>query len=217
MPARRRLRPVAVEPGGLLIGSSRQVDRDRTDRLHRLSSINDDRHRAAGTRDRRHYAAWSGHSPRHAVQIVSLLARSGRPLTVGEIVAAVPVSQSTVSEHLRQLAAVSFVLAENHGTSRLYRINSEMRRVLPPRACRSRHGQAITVTGRNRPLRHPEDDGISQPDPRPRADPLGGERALLAPRPGRSGRPGRRDHHRLRPQTFAAGASARPDTPTPTD
>ena len=31
--------------------------------------------------------------------------------------------QSTVSEHLRQLAAVGFVLAEERGTSRLYRIN----------------------------------------------------------------------------------------------
>jgi DNA-binding transcriptional ArsR family regulator len=57
------------------------------------------------------------------VQVVSLLARAGRPLTVKEIVAAVPVGQSTVSEHLRQLSAVGFVLAEDRGTSRLYRIN----------------------------------------------------------------------------------------------
>ena len=57
------------------------------------------------------------------VQIVSLLARAGGPMTVKEIVAAVPVGQSTVSEHLRQLAAVRFVRAEDRGTSRLYRIN----------------------------------------------------------------------------------------------
>lgn len=57
------------------------------------------------------------------VQIVSLLARSATPLTVREIVAAVPVRQSTVSEHLRQLAQVGFVIAEERGTSRLYRIN----------------------------------------------------------------------------------------------
>ena len=44
-------------------------------------------------------------------------------MTVKEIVAAVSVGQSTVSAHLRQLAAVGFVLAEDHGTSRLYRIN----------------------------------------------------------------------------------------------
>jgi ArsR family transcriptional regulator, arsenate/arsenite/antimonite-responsive transcriptional repressor len=57
------------------------------------------------------------------VQVVSLLARAGRPMTVKEIVVAVSVSQSTVSAHLRQLAAVGFVLAEDHGTSRLYRLN----------------------------------------------------------------------------------------------
>ena len=70
------------------------------------------------------YAAWfKALADGTRVQIVSLLARAGRPLTVKEIVAAVPVGQSTVSEHLRQLAAVRFVLAEDRGTSRLYRIN----------------------------------------------------------------------------------------------
>jgi DNA-binding transcriptional ArsR family regulator len=70
------------------------------------------------------YAAWfKALADGTRVQVVSLLARSGRPLTVGEIVAAVPVGQSTVSEHLRQLAVVGFVLAEERGTSRLYRIN----------------------------------------------------------------------------------------------
>jgi DNA-binding transcriptional ArsR family regulator len=70
------------------------------------------------------YAAWfRALADGTRVQVVSLLARSGRPMTVKEIVAAVPVGQSTVSEHLRQLAAVGFVLAEERGTSRLYRIN----------------------------------------------------------------------------------------------
>src|SRR2546423_2354882 len=70
------------------------------------------------------YAAWfRALADGTRVQIVSLLARAGRPLTVREIVAAVPVGQSTVSEHLRQLAAVRFVLAEDRGTSRLYRVN----------------------------------------------------------------------------------------------
>ena len=70
------------------------------------------------------YAAWfRALADGTRVQVVSLLARAGRPLTVKEIVAAVPVGQSTVSEHLRQLAAVGFVLAEERGTSRLYRIN----------------------------------------------------------------------------------------------
>ncbi len=57
------------------------------------------------------------------VQIVSLLARAGEPMTVGQIVDAVPVAQSTVSAHLKQLATVGFVIAEDRGTSRLYRIN----------------------------------------------------------------------------------------------
>ena len=57
------------------------------------------------------------------MQIVSLLARSGEPMTVGQIVAAVPVGQSTVSAHLRRLAEVGFVLVEHRGTSSWYRIN----------------------------------------------------------------------------------------------
>jgi len=70
------------------------------------------------------YAAWfKALADGTRVQVVSLLARAGRPLTVREIVAAVSVGQSTVSEHLRQLAAVGFVLAEDRGTCRLYRIN----------------------------------------------------------------------------------------------
>jgi DNA-binding transcriptional ArsR family regulator len=56
------------------------------------------------------YAAWfKALADGTRVQIVSLLARAGRPLTVKEIVAAVPVGQST--------------LAEDRGTARLYRIN----------------------------------------------------------------------------------------------
>ncbi len=72
------------------------------------------------------YAAWfKALADGTRVQVVSLLARAGRPLTVREIVAVVPVGQSTVSEHLRQLAAVGFVLVEERGTSRLYRINGD--------------------------------------------------------------------------------------------
>ena len=50
------------------------------------------------------------------IQIVSLLARRGTPMNVGEIVAAVDVVQSTVSAHLK-------VLAEHRGTATYYRIN----------------------------------------------------------------------------------------------
>ena len=40
-----------------------------------------------------------------------------------KVVEAVPVGQFTVSARLKQLAAAAFVLAEDRGTARLYRIN----------------------------------------------------------------------------------------------
>jgi DNA-binding transcriptional ArsR family regulator len=57
------------------------------------------------------------------IQILNLLARERRPLSVGEIVTAVEVGQSTVSEHLRRLAETCFVLVEHRGASSLFRIN----------------------------------------------------------------------------------------------
>src|SRR5689334_16060687 len=57
------------------------------------------------------------------VQILNLLAEQDRPMTVGEIVDQVPVGQSTVSAHLKILAEVRFVLVEQRGTARLYRVN----------------------------------------------------------------------------------------------
>ena len=70
------------------------------------------------------YAAWfRALADATRAQIVSVLARHGRPMKVGEIVAAVHVSQSTVSQHLRVLASVRFVLAESRGTARYYWLN----------------------------------------------------------------------------------------------
>ncbi|MGC1210024.1 MAG: metalloregulator ArsR/SmtB family transcription factor [Micromonospora sp.] len=57
------------------------------------------------------------------VQIVAYLARQARPMAVGEIVAAVGLAQSTVSQHLKILTEVRFVLVEPAGTARRYRIN----------------------------------------------------------------------------------------------
>ena len=63
------------------------------------------------------YATWfKALADATRVQIVSLLARHGAPMNVGEIVAAVDVGQSTVSAHLK-------VLAEPRGTSTYYRVN----------------------------------------------------------------------------------------------
>lgn len=70
------------------------------------------------------YASWfKALADPTRIQIVSLLARSGAPMNVGEIVAAVDVGQSTVSSHLKVLAEVRFVLADPRGTATYYRIN----------------------------------------------------------------------------------------------
>ena len=57
------------------------------------------------------------------VQLVELLARAKRPMSVGELVAEMRLAQSTVSQHLKVLAEVRFVLVEAVGTARHYRIN----------------------------------------------------------------------------------------------
>src|SRR6266480_4511198 len=70
------------------------------------------------------YATWfKALADATRIQIVSLLARHGAPMNVGEIVAAVDVGQSTVSAHLKVLADVRFLLAEHRGTATYYRIN----------------------------------------------------------------------------------------------
>ncbi|HEY0695552.1 MAG TPA: metalloregulator ArsR/SmtB family transcription factor [Kribbella sp.] len=70
------------------------------------------------------YATWfKALADATRIQVVSLLARRGEPMTVGQIVDAVDVGQSTVSAHLKVLAEVRFVLVEQHGTARYYRIN----------------------------------------------------------------------------------------------
>jgi ArsR family transcriptional regulator, arsenate/arsenite/antimonite-responsive transcriptional repressor len=70
------------------------------------------------------YASWfKALADATRIQIVSLLARRGEPMSVGEITAAVQVGQSTVSAHLKVLAEVRFVLAEHKGTASYYRVN----------------------------------------------------------------------------------------------
>ena len=70
------------------------------------------------------YATWfKALADATRIQIVSLLARRGEAMTVGQIVDAVDVGQSTVSAHLKVLAEVRFVLVEQQGTARYYRIN----------------------------------------------------------------------------------------------
>ena len=70
------------------------------------------------------YASWfRALADPSRVQIVEYLARRNRPMPVAEIVAAVGLAQSTVSQHLRILTEVRFVLVEAVGNARHYRIN----------------------------------------------------------------------------------------------
>ena len=57
------------------------------------------------------------------IVILNLLATSDRALTVGEIVDAVDIGQSTVSHHLKMLTESGFVLVTKAGTSNLYEVN----------------------------------------------------------------------------------------------
>jgi DNA-binding transcriptional ArsR family regulator len=73
----------------------------------------------------REYASWfKALADATRIQIVTLLARRQVPMSVGEIVAVADVGQSTVSQHLKVLAEVGFVLVEHRGTASLFRINA---------------------------------------------------------------------------------------------
>jgi len=88
--------------------------------------MNDDQPRPLERATAARYASWfRALADPTRVQIVSLLARHGGPMTVGAITGALDVGQSTVSEHLKVLAGVRFVLAERRGTTAWYRINDQ--------------------------------------------------------------------------------------------
>lgn len=57
------------------------------------------------------------------IRILNILANAEVPMTVGEIVATIGKSQSTVSEHLRVLAEERFVFTEPDGVRTLVRVN----------------------------------------------------------------------------------------------
>jgi DNA-binding transcriptional ArsR family regulator len=70
------------------------------------------------------YAAWfRALADPTRVQLLEMLARAKRPMSVGEIVSRLGLAQSTVSQHLKTLAEVRFVLIEAVGTARHYRVN----------------------------------------------------------------------------------------------
>jgi DNA-binding transcriptional ArsR family regulator len=68
------------------------------------------------------------------VLILNRLATAGRPMTVGEIVDAVDVGQSTVSHHLKLLTDTGFVHVERQGNASLFRVNDRCLEVFPSAA-----------------------------------------------------------------------------------
>jgi DNA-binding transcriptional ArsR family regulator len=68
------------------------------------------------------------------VMILHVLAMARRPMTVGEIVEAVDVGQSTVSHHLKILADARFVHVERRGTASWFRVNDRCMDELPSAA-----------------------------------------------------------------------------------
>ncbi len=81
------------------------------------------------------YASWfRALADPSRVQIVEYLARHARPTSVGEIVTAVGLAQSTVSQHLKILAEVRFVLVDQVGNARHYRINGNCIKCFPSAA-----------------------------------------------------------------------------------
>ena len=57
------------------------------------------------------------------IVILNLLATTDRAMTVGEIVDAVEIGQSTVSHHLKTLTETGFVHVTRAGTSSLFEMN----------------------------------------------------------------------------------------------
>jgi ArsR family transcriptional regulator len=68
------------------------------------------------------------------IQVLHLLATSGGPMTVGQIVQQLGVGQSTVSHHLKVLAQVRFVTVERAGTSSRYQVNPRCLAAFPTAA-----------------------------------------------------------------------------------
>ena len=108
------------------------------------------------------------------VQIVSLLARSGGPMTVGQITEAAHVGQATVSQHLKVLAEVRFVLAERRGTAHYYALNE---------ACVDGFPTAADLVVGHRP---PAPAGLGQP---PGGSPVSPARRARPPGPAALSQP----------------------------
>ena len=68
------------------------------------------------------------------VLMLHLLANEKHPMTIGEMVDALDIGQSTVSHHCRILEEAGFVLCEREGTSTKCRINERCLEMFPTAA-----------------------------------------------------------------------------------
>ena len=66
----------------------------------------------------------------HRVQVVNLLVRSGFPVCVCDLTAAVGLAQSTVSHHLRLLVEAGLLRREQRGTWAYYSVDRDAMRRL---------------------------------------------------------------------------------------
>lgn len=76
------------------------------------------------------------------LELLHVLAVSARPMTIGELVDAVDVGQSTVSGHVRRLADREFVHVERRAATTYVRVNEECLTALP--------GAAAAIMGQTR-------------------------------------------------------------------
>lgn len=95
--------------------------------------------------DAEEYAEWfRSLADATRVQLLAWLARRDEPMPVKEIVAAFPLSQSTVSHHLSALTRTCFVVAERRGTSTYYSVNPACMTALPGAAAAIMNGPVVT-------------------------------------------------------------------------
>lgn len=81
------------------------------------------------------YAAWfKALADPTRIRILNLLARAGAPVCVCEITDQFPVSQATISHHLKVLRDVRFIFSERRGTFIYYRVNHDCVAAFPEAA-----------------------------------------------------------------------------------
>lgn len=68
------------------------------------------------------------------LQLLRQLATTARPMTIGELVQRLGVGQSTISGHVRRLAAEDFVTVQRQGTTTYVTVNADCLTALPEAA-----------------------------------------------------------------------------------